>query len=114
MPHDTVWISEHGARVDAKGEKACEQCHDTKEYCTTCHEVKMPHPAAYVATHPKAAERVGTQTCFNCHVVVNCQACHEEHNSGDPRAHQLFGGVDYELPASSTPSATPAATGTTE
>ena len=98
MPHDDVWISEHGTSVEAKGEKTCEQCHDTKEYCVTCHEVKMPHPADYVATHPRAAERVGTRTCFNCHVVANCQACHEQHNSGDPRAHQLFEGVEYELP----------------
>ncbi len=100
MPHDQVWISEHGTRVEATGQKSCEQCHDTREYCVTCHEVKMPHPADYVATHPKAAERIGTQTCFNCHVVANCQACHEQHGSGDPRAHQLFEGVEYELPQS--------------
>jgi len=112
MPHDAVWISEHGSTVDKKGEKACEQCHDTKRYCVTCHEVKMPHPADYVATHPRAAERVGTRTCFNCHVVGNCQACHEAHNSGEPRAHQLFEGVEFKLPATGSP--TPAATGAGE
>jgi len=98
MPHDDAWISLHGERAGAAGRRDCEMCHDTTEYCATCHEVKMPHPVDYVATHPKAAERVGTQTCFNCHVVANCQACHEQHGSGDPRAHQLFEGVDYELP----------------
>lgn len=105
MPHDDAWISQHGERVNATGRQACGQCHDTKEYCETCHKVKMPHPADYIGTHPKVAERVGTGTCFNCHLVANCQACHEEHNAGDPRAHQLFTGVNFELPPAS-PSST--------
>jgi hypothetical protein len=112
MPHDDAWISKHGARVDAKGKKSCEECHDTKEYCNTCHQVKMPHQADYVALHPKATERVGTQTCLNCHVLANCQACHEQHNGGDPRAHRLFEGAKYTLPASATPA--PSATGAGE
>ena len=40
-------------------------------------------------------EVAGAPTCFNCHVLDNCQACHEQHASGDPRAHSLFEGVDY-------------------
>ena len=109
MPHRDTWISRHGVRVDAEGQKSCEQCHDTKEYCQTCHQVAMPHPEDFAGTHPKTTERVGAQTCFNCHVVANCQACHEEHLGGDPRAHQLFDGVKYEPLA--TPSVTPTAGG---
>ena len=107
MPHEATWISEHGARVNATGRKDCEQCHDTKKYCVTCHQVKMPHPAGFVAAHPQVTTRLGTGTCFNCHLVANCQACHEQHNSGDPRAHKLFRGVKYRLPATASPFASP-------
>lgn len=89
MPHPESWLSRHGARTDQVGVEACEDCHDTETYCDTCHQVKMPHPNNYVVKHPGPAERVG-QTCFNCHEVDNCQACHEAHASGDPRAHDLF------------------------
>ena len=107
MPHEVTWISRHGAHVEASGREDCEQCHDTKKYCVTCHQVKMPHPAGFVAAHPQATARIGSGTCFNCHLVANCQACHEQHNSGDPRAHKLFGGVKYTLPPSEAPSTAP-------
>jgi nitrate/TMAO reductase-like tetraheme cytochrome c subunit len=103
MPHADSWLSRHGRRTDQVGVKACGQCHDTKTYCGTCHQVKMPHPADYVVRHPGAAERVG-QTCFNCHEVGNCQACHDAHASGDPRAHDLFKAQKY----TPTPTPTPA------
>jgi len=103
MPHDDAWISAHGKQVDAGGEKVCGQCHDTGDYCRTCHQVQMPHPAGFIGAHARTTERVGSQTCLTCHVISNCQACHEEHNGGDPRAHQLFDGVKYRLPAE-TPS----------
>ena len=47
-------------RSTRRGRQACGQCHDTEEYCVTCHQVEMPHPEGYVGQHPKAAERVGT------------------------------------------------------
>lgn len=106
MPHRETWISRHGVSVEASGEKSCEQCHDTEEYCETCHQVAMPHPEDFAATHPVATERVGAQTCFNCHVIANCQACHEEHLGGDPRAHQLFDGPEFELSATASPTPT--------
>jgi len=107
MPHAETWISRHGRAVGRSGEQACEMCHDTRKYCLTCHQVKMPHPNDFVGRHPKVADKVGTTTCFNCHLVANCQACHTEHNVGDPRAHQLFKGVKYTMPA--TPTAAPTA-----
>jgi nitrate/TMAO reductase-like tetraheme cytochrome c subunit len=106
MPHDDLWVTQHGKTVEAKGEQACEMCHDTKKFCVTCHQVKMPHPSNFLGRHPKVAARVGTDTCFNCHTVANCQACHTEHNNGTPPAHQLFKGVKYSLPATPSPSAT--------
>jgi nitrate/TMAO reductase-like tetraheme cytochrome c subunit len=95
MPHPEAWIREHGKTAEAKGRQTCSQCHDVKQYCNTCHKVPMPHPEGYVASHPRQAARTGTPTCFNCHVLDNCQACHEQHASGDPQAHSLFQGVDY-------------------
>jgi len=89
MPHPEAWLSMHGRRASQAGAKSCDQCHDGKEYCDTCHQVKMPHPDDFVIRHPRAAKRVG-QTCFNCHEVTNCQACHEAHVGGEPRAHDLF------------------------
>jgi hypothetical protein len=100
MPHPEDWISAHGPQAD---EETCDQCHDTKEYCDTCHQVKMPHPKDYVVKHPGAAARAG-QTCFNCHEVDNCQACHDAHAGGDPRAHDLFEAQPW------TPSPTPSPT----
>ncbi len=105
MPHATSWISKHGRTVEAGGKQACGQCHDTQDYCQTCHQVKMPHPARFVSAHAKTTARIGAQTCFNCHVIANCQACHEAHNSGRPRAHDLFDGVKYSLPPSPSPTA---------
>lgn len=89
MPHPEDWLTVHGGRSKVVGEKTCLTCHESKEYCNTCHQVKMPHPADFVVKHPKEAEKAD-QTCFNCHEVANCQACHEEHAMGDPRAHDLF------------------------
>jgi nitrate/TMAO reductase-like tetraheme cytochrome c subunit len=102
MPHPEDWLSRHGPRTAKVGEKACGQCHDTKTYCDTCHQVKMPHPGDFVVKHPAAAERAG-QTCFNCHEVANCQACHDAHASGDPRAHDLFEEQEYTPAPSPTP-----------
>jgi len=106
MPHRSSWLSRHGVRTRQAGVKACGQCHDTETYCDTCHQVRMPHPTNFVVRHPGAAERVG-QTCFNCHEVANCQACHEAHVGGDPRAHDLFKAQKW-TPAP-TPSPTPGA-----
>jgi nitrate/TMAO reductase-like tetraheme cytochrome c subunit len=109
MPHDAMWIKQHGAQVDQGGQKVCSQCHDTRTYCRTCHQVAMPHPPDFVVTHPRITVRRGAQTCFNCHLIANCQACHEQHTSGKPRAHQLFGGVKYTPPApASAPASAPA------
>jgi hypothetical protein len=67
----------------------------------------MPHPQHFIASHPEQAERYGTPTCFNCHVLDNCQACHEQHAAGDPRAHSLFNGLKYTPPPRATSTATP-------
>jgi len=107
MPHPEPWLYAHGRSAEAKGRKSCAQCHNVKEYCNTCHKVRMPHPNDFISTHPAAAARSGAQTCFNCHVLDNCQACHEQHATGDPRAHSLFEGLDYTPPPRTTPSATP-------
>jgi hypothetical protein len=69
----------------------------------------MPHPADFVASHPRQAERTGTASCFNCHVLDNCQACHEQHAAGDPRAHSLFEGLDYTPHPRATATRTPGA-----
>ena len=105
MPHDVQWIEQHGKQVEQSGKKVCTQCHDARVYCRTCHQVAMPHPKDFVVKHPAAAVRQGTGTCFNCHLLANCQACHEQHSNGDPPAHQLFGRVKYTLPASASPAA---------
>jgi hypothetical protein len=55
----------------------------------------MPHAENFISSHPGSAARYGTPTCFNCHVLDNCQACHEQHAAGDPRAHSLFNGIRY-------------------
>ncbi len=112
MPHAAEWISEHGKDVEARGDnEACNQCHDTKQYCKTCHQVKMPHPKGFVSSHPGATVEKGTDTCFNCHVVANCQACHGLHTAGDPQAHKLLRGAPFTLPATPAPSASPLAGG---
>jgi nitrate/TMAO reductase-like tetraheme cytochrome c subunit len=112
MPHPTAWISEHGRDVEARGSNAaCGRCHDTKQYCKACHQVKMPHPDGWISAHPKGTARTGAETCFNCHVVANCQACHEQHTSGAAQAHKLFGGVKYSLPSTPAPSSSPIAGG---
>ena len=63
-------------------------------------QVRMPHPRRLrLETHSKAVARTGAPSCFNCHTLDNCQACHEQHASGDPRAHSLFKGIQYTPPA---------------
>ena len=104
MPHPADWLYGHGAKAESLGRQSCEQCHDVKNYCKTCHQVPMPHPEDFVSSHPEAAEKWGAPTCFNCHTLENCQACHDQHATGEPRAHSLFEGIQY------TPSPTPSPT----
>jgi nitrate/TMAO reductase-like tetraheme cytochrome c subunit len=104
MPHADTWITEHGAQVNHHGSKSCQLCHDTKQYCRTCHKVQMPHPKSFLGSHPQITAQKGSETCFNCHVLANCQACHVAHSSGTPQGHQLFKGLPYKLPS---PSVTP-------
>lgn len=89
MPHASDWLARHGAEVSQVGRRTCGRCHEGQAYCDTCHQVRMPHPDDFVVGHPASARRAG-QTCFNCHDVANCQACHDAHAGGDPRAHDLF------------------------
>ena len=112
MPHPEAWISEHGVDVEARGSnEACGQCHDTKQYCKTCHQVRMPHPAGFVSSHPVATAQKGADTCFNCHVLANCQACHAKHSAGDPQAHKLLEGARFTLPPTPESTASPLAGG---
>ena len=101
MPHPDEWLYGHGTEAESLGRKSCAQCHDVKLYCKTCHQVPMPHARDFVSSHPRAVALAGAPTCFNCHKLENCQACHEQHATGDPPAHSLFEGVQY------TPEPTP-------
>jgi len=108
MPHPEAWMSEHGGEVEARGgNEACGSCHDTKEYCKTCHQVEMPHPDDWIPAHPAVTAVKGSDTCFNCHVVANCQACHDLHQIGDPQAHKLLGGAKFTLPPTPAPASSP-------
>ena len=98
MPHRDAWLYGHGAEAESRGRQSCAQCHDIKRYCKTCHQVDMPHPGDFVSSHFKAVARTGAPSCFNCHTLDNCQACHEQHASGEPRAHSLFKGIQYTPP----------------
>ncbi len=98
MPHPSNWLYDHGAEAESRGRPSCGRCHDIERYCKTCHQVSMPHPSGFVSSHFKAVARTGAPSCFNCHTLDNCQACHEQHASGDPRAHSLFKGIQYTPP----------------
>ena len=87
--------------VASLGEEACTTCHDSEDYCETCHQLDMPHSDDFVASHGADADRIGTG-CLNCHRVDNCQACHGGHRDGAPQGHQLFEGVEYAPPAAPT------------
>ena len=104
MPHEQQWLTGHGKAVKQVGRAACSQCHDSKIYCNSCHQVQMPHPADFIGTHQVAAAN-SRQTCFNCHPVATCEACHNAHNSGDPAAHGLL--TAKPTPASSVSPTTP-------
>ena len=104
MPHPSNWLYGHGAVAESHGRQSCAHCHDVKRYCKTCHQVSMPHPSDFVSSHFKAVARTGAPSCFNCHTLDNCQACHEQHAAGDPRAHSLFKGIQYTPPPTSSPS----------
>ncbi|MBE3034223.1 MAG: NapC/NirT family cytochrome c [Actinobacteria bacterium] len=107
MPHPSNWLYDHGAETESRGRQSCGRCHDIERYCKTCHQVGMPHPSDFVSSHFKAVARTGAPSCFNCHTLDNCQACHEQHASGDPRAHSLFKGIQYTPPPPSSPTPLP-------
>ena len=69
MPHPQVWLYAHGKTAEAKGRRTCRQCHNTKEYCKTCHALPMPHPPNFISSTPDRPRSYGTPTCFNCHVL---------------------------------------------
>ena len=110
MPHDDAWISQHGKRVNATSQEGLRPVPRHQGVLRDLSPGEDAASAGASGRRPKVAERVGTGTCFNCHLVANCQACHEERNAGDPRAHRLFKGVKYKLPPAS-PSATAVGTG---
>jgi nitrate/TMAO reductase-like tetraheme cytochrome c subunit len=107
MPHPTDWLYGHGAKAESLGRQSCAQCHDVKNYCKTCHQVPMPHPKNFISSHPEAAEKWGASTCFNCHTLENCQACHDQHATGDARGHSLFEGIQYTAAPKPTASPSP-------
>jgi nitrate/TMAO reductase-like tetraheme cytochrome c subunit len=106
MPHPTGWLQEHGPESKHLGARACAMCHDVKTYCIGCHQVPLPHPKDFVSAHPAYA-RQNAATCFNCHSVDNCNACHSAHQQGTPQAHDLFGSP---APAAQTPAGQPSPT----
>ena len=106
MPHPSNWLYSHGPQSESRGRQSCAKCHEIKAYCKACHAERMPHPSGFLGNHFKVVARTGAPSCFNCHTLDNCQACHEQHAQGDPRAHSLFKGIQY-TPPPRTPSATP-------
>ena len=68
----------------------------------------MPHPQDFISSHPGRRSATARPRSFNCHVLDNCQACHEQHAAGDPRAHSLFNGLEYTPPPRATATVTPA------
>ena len=95
MPHATDWVSHARSRRARRAAARTARCVTPSSTAAPATRWRCRIPPATSPQHPKAAAWPARSTCFNCHRLDNCQACHEQHSTGDPQAHQLFKGVKY-------------------
>ncbi len=103
--HADDWANQHGVGLQANAE-SCTLCHDTTQFCTSCHGVEMPHPAGWSTdAHALAYFETGAKTCARCHQLEasnsrdDCDGCHHPQGRVDvswrvahPKVVQTVGG----------------------
>lgn len=84
--HPATFIASHPAAAYSRA-TSCNDCHNTRQFCTTCHKqsglvANGPLKAGYhdaepyfVAGHGQAA-RQSLETCVSCHAERDCLECH--------------------------------------
>lgn len=78
MPHADTWAYAHGDAA-VKDQGSCSRCHIREQSCRDCHAVPMPHPDGWLARHSRGIEAFREERCLRCHVVRDCDLCHEWH-----------------------------------
>lgn len=97
--HDADWLRGHRV-LASKAVKNCDQCHD-QAFCLDCHSgggtgddlavenfgrdyKPKSHRSDWIDVHSiKAADN--PQSCYRCHDVKYCEACHSKFPGGDLR-----------------------------
>ncbi|MBE0448646.1 MAG: NapC/NirT family cytochrome c [Actinobacteria bacterium] len=78
VPHSEGWVYTHGEEAKSNRED-CQICHKEESFCKGCHRITMPHPAGWLNSHKLQEKAVGRKVCLSCHLVRNCEQCHEKH-----------------------------------
>lgn len=81
MPHPLSWAqTQHAQIFFDEGGPFCENCHeppqDGRNFCDSCHHPEGPNDVAWRSYHPSAVKEADDLTCFGCHEVETCAACH--------------------------------------
>ena len=92
--HPPGFLAGHPAQAYTR-EASCADCHNTGQFCTTCHQragltANGPlaggyHDAkrAFLGGHGQAA-RQSLESCVSCHAETDCLACHTRFNPHGP------------------------------
>ncbi|MEH7253356.1 NapC/NirT family cytochrome c [Neobacillus niacini] len=86
--HDSNFFNNHGP-IANKDQDSCKACHDVKKSstpgdnqvnCSSCHPSKHSQKQNWKERHPipLAGIEKPTETCYTCHSVKTCSACHKE------------------------------------
>lgn len=81
------WALHEHARHAVEEKSECLTCHNTEEFCTSCHGVEMPHQEDWKQTpHVAAFFDEGASVCENCHmrgpdIPDSCDSCHHPEGS---------------------------------
>jgi hypothetical protein len=115
--HDADWVRSHRT-VAGKPGNNCAQCHD-QSWCLDCHkggginaDITTPgfgrdytpksHRSDFLTIHPiKALDN--PQSCYRCHDIKQCTACHSRYPMGNLRikSHLMLGANNQQYSPSS-------------
>jgi hypothetical protein len=65
-PHPSKFFKAHGSEVVIKGVTSCNKCHQSTNYCTSCHR-KSVQPSSIEQTHNKVKKYNDNLACSKCH-----------------------------------------------
>lgn len=80
--HDSArWVSKEHPEEALEDRFVCLTCHNSEEFCTSCHGIEMPHPTDWAEVSHVQSFFDDPDLCQNCHPRApgeydSCDGCH--------------------------------------